>query len=106
LVLRRNRTAAIAAAWILEGESGVGYNPGMSRTLTISDKLYQRLEAEALARGFENVEQLLEDHASNGSDFSQRRAVVDNIDRLRNRMFAMYGEMPDSTELIREDRSR
>ncbi len=59
----------------------------MSRTLTISDKLYQRLEAEAVARGFENVEQLLEEHASNGSDLPQRRAVVDNIDRLRNRLF-------------------
>jgi hypothetical protein len=84
----------------------VGYNPGMSRTLTISDKLYQRLEAEALARGFENVEQLLEEHASNGSDFPQRRAVVNEIDQLRNRLFATYGEMPDSTKLIREDRAR
>ncbi len=78
----------------------------MSRTLTISDKLYQRLEAEAVARGFENVEQLLEEHASNGSDYSQRRAVVDNIDRLRNRLGAKYGEMPDSTNLIRDDRGR
>ncbi len=78
----------------------------MSRTLTISDKLYQRLEAEAVARGFENVEQLLEEHASNGSDYSQRRAVVDNIDRLRNRLAAKYGEMPDSTNLIRDDRGR
>ncbi len=78
----------------------------MSRTLTISDKLYQRLEAEAVARGFENVEQLLEEHASNGSNLPQRRAVVDNIDRLRNRLFTKYGEMPDSTNLIHEDRSR
>ena len=78
----------------------------MSRTLTISDKLYERLEAEAVARGFENVEQLLEEHASNGSDFPQRRAVVDDIDQLRNRLFATYGEMPDSTNLIHEDRAR
>jgi len=78
----------------------------MSRTLTISERLYQRLEAEAEARGLENVEQLLEERASNGSDFSGRRAAVDDIDRLRNRLFTKYGEKPDSTNLIREDRAR
>lgn len=78
----------------------------MSRTLTIKDELYQRLKAEAGARGLESIEQLLEQHASNGADLGQRSEAVKDIDLLRNRLLAKYGEMPDSTNLIREDRAR
>ena len=78
----------------------------MSRTLTISDDLYQRLQAEAGARGLSSVEQLLEERTSNGSDLAQRGDAVKEIDLLRNRLFARYGEMPDSTDLISEDRAR
>lgn len=75
-------------------------------TLTISDALYQRLVAEAEVRGFQSVEQLLEERAENGVSVAHRAAVVSDIDDLRTRLFEQYGEMPDSTNLIREDRTR
>ena len=78
----------------------------MSRTLTISDELYDRLEAEAQARGLASIEHLLEERERHEANFSQRAAVVQRIDELRESLFAKYGQMPDSTELLREDRSR
>ncbi len=39
-------------------------------------------------------------------DLSHRQEVVQRIDALRERLFAKYGEMSDSVELIREDRTR
>lgn len=104
---------SVAAAGILKAYSeflrareSVIISIPMSRTLTISDELYQRLLTEAGARGFRSVEQLLEEHAGNGRDLATRQAVVEEIDRLRTRLFAQHGEMPDSTSLIREDRLR
>ena len=78
----------------------------MSRTLTIAAELYERLEAEARARGLESVEQLLEELGRDGTDLAQRRETVRRIDNLRERLFARQGEMPDSVELVREDRAR
>ena len=78
----------------------------MSRTITISDELYARLEAEAQARGLKSVERLLEEWEQNGAALKQRRDVVQRIDSLRERLFARYGEMPDSVDLVREDRAR
>ena len=78
----------------------------MSRTLTIPDELYERLEAEARARGLDSVERLLDELGRNGIDFDQRRESVSRIDSLRERLFAKHGEMPDSVELVREDRAR
>ncbi len=77
----------------------------MSRTITISDALYQRLAEEARQRGLNSVEQLLE-RLSISEEREQRREVVARIDALRNLLAAKYGEMPDSTELLREDRAR
>ncbi|HET8631496.1 MAG TPA: DUF433 domain-containing protein [Thermomicrobiales bacterium] len=37
---------------------------------------------------------------------AQRRETVQRIDALREELFARYGEMPDSTTLVREDRER
>lgn len=39
-------------------------------------------------------------------NLSRRQEVVQRIDALWERLFAKYGEMPDSVELIREDRAR
>jgi hypothetical protein len=86
------------------------YNAGlevsMSRTLTISDDLYARLEEEARTRGLDSVERLLEEWRHAEADLNQRQDVVRRIDDLRGRLFAKYGEMPDSVELVREDRAR
>ncbi len=75
------------------------------QTLTISESLYNRLEAEAQLRGM-NIEQLLEEWERRESEIRRRHEVVREINELRESLFAKYGEMPDSTELIREDRER
>jgi hypothetical protein len=36
----------------------------------------------------------------------QRRNHLQRIDQLREQLLAKYGQMPDSTGLIREDRAR
>lgn len=78
----------------------------MSRTLHISDELYKRLEANARERGFANVERMLEDQGGNGFDAQQRQDAVRGIDDLRKLLASKYGEMPDSTDSIRNDRAR
>lgn len=78
----------------------------MSRTITISDELYTRLEAEARARGLNSVERLLEERERQNFDLTQRQSTVRKIDDLRARLFAEHGEMPDSVELLRADRNR
>lgn len=78
----------------------------MSRTITVSDELYTRLEAEARARGLKSIERLLEEWGQNEVSMKERKDVVREIDDLRERLFAKYGAQPDSTELIREDRAR
>lgn len=78
----------------------------MSRTLTVSDDLYARLEAEARARGLSSVERLLEEWRSTEVDRNQRQDIVRRIDDLRGKLFAKYGDMPDSIDLVREDRAR
>ncbi|MDT7542079.1 MAG: hypothetical protein QOE33_1983 [Acidobacteriota bacterium] len=76
----------------------------MSRTLTIPDELYERLEVEARARGLRGVESLLDSLARDEDNLSQRKEAVRRIDTLREQLFAKYGEMPDSVELVREIR--
>jgi hypothetical protein len=78
----------------------------MSRTLTISDELCVRLEADARRRGLPGVEQLLEEWHAHEANLARRTEVVKRIDAIRARLFASYGEMPDSVALIREDRAR
>jgi hypothetical protein len=78
----------------------------MSGTLIIPDELYARLEAEAHLRGLNSIEQLLDQWQAPESAAIRRREVVSEIDQLRERLFAKYGEMPDSVELLREDRAR
>ncbi len=75
----------------------------MSQTLTISDELYARLKAEARARGLASIERLLEEWERNEAGISQRADVVRRIDELRENLFAKYGQLPDSTESVRED---
>jgi hypothetical protein len=78
----------------------------MSRTLTITDELYGQLEAEARQRGLPSVEQLLQQWQAVKARMPSRDEVVREIDDLRNRLLARYGEMPDSAELLRQDRAR
>ena len=78
----------------------------MGKTLSLPDDLYDRLENAAHQKGLKNIEQLLESWQIAEDDLLKRRETVDKIDALRNRLFQRYGQMPDSTDLIREDRTR
>ena len=78
----------------------------MSRVIRISDELHERLEKEARTRGLDSVEQLLAQWPTAETELDHRRDVVREIDDLRARLFDKYGEMPDSVELVREDRAR
>ncbi len=77
----------------------------------IPNDLYARLDTVARRRGV-SIEELLRswqldderDSADVGAeDLLRRRAAFDRIAALGEELFARYGEMPDSTELIRED---
>ncbi len=78
----------------------------MSRTLVISDALYERLERTARQRGLQSIEQLLEEWQHSSDEVSAREATIARIDALRDHLRTKYGEMPDSTTLLREDRAR
>lgn len=78
----------------------------MSQTITVSDELYKRLKAFAQQKGLNNIEQLLEEWGTAQEESLQRMEAVQKIDELRERLFGIYGEMPDSAALIREDRDR
>ena len=77
-------------------------------TRTISENLYSHLEREAQQSGYRTIEQLLE--AKHVPPLSpedlQRREAVFQIEHLQKRFSAKYGTMPDSADLIREDRER
>ncbi len=77
----------------------------MPRTIILSDDVYERLQTIARRRGLQSVEQLLEAWQPE-DDLQSRQATVERIDALRERLFVKYGEMADSTALLREDRDR
>jgi hypothetical protein len=78
----------------------------MERTVTISEELYEKLTMAMQEHGLQSIEQLLEFWQTHEVERRRRQEVVRNIDALRDRLSAQYGEMPDSVSLIREDRSR
>lgn len=78
----------------------------MSRTLTIPDELYERLEDEAHSRGLDSIERLLDAVGRGGLSHVEHTKAVQRIDELRARLSAKYGELPDSTEMLIEDRAR
>jgi hypothetical protein len=101
----------------------------MAQQVTIPDALFAQLNAKAQTLGFTSVEQLLAsplmlmlfDHplfdlvAPNAlhdlyqhleEQMAQRKTLVSKIDEMRQRMFTVYGEMPDSAAFFREDRAR
>ncbi len=78
----------------------------MSQTLVLPDELYSRLEQTVHQRGLQNVEELLESWQAKEDELANRKRIVERIDAVRAYLFAKYGKMPDSTELVREDRAR
>jgi catechol-2,3-dioxygenase len=81
----------------------------MNHTLTISENLHSRLLSESQARGLsieQLVEKAVEEWRRQDDELKRREEAVDRIVALRERMREKYGMMPDSVELIREDRER
>lgn len=81
----------------------------MTQTLTVSQSVYDWLQAEAKKRGLTSVEALLESWKAEEIDpeeLRQREEVVDRITALSERLAAKYGMQSDSVDLIREDRDR
>lgn len=81
----------------------------MNQTLTISESLYSRLQTGAQLRGLsieQLIEQVVEEWERKESELRRRAQVVEEIDEIYEKMRAKYGQMPDSVELIREDRER
>jgi hypothetical protein len=77
----------------------------MSKTVTLSDAIYDRLSRAAAEHGLPNIEALLIEWMES-SGAATRRETITRIRILHGEMAAKYGPQPDSTDLIREDRSR
>ena len=83
----------------------------MSQTLTISDELYARLEAEARQKSAGSIEQLLErthrpERRLSSEELRRRQELGRLADELSDRIATQCGILPDSTPLVREDRER
>ncbi len=87
----------------------------MSVTINISEKTYKLLEQQAHKRELESVEQFLEKLTEQfereeaeawNKELERRREQGKRIREFRQKMKEKYGVMPDSTEIIREDRMR
>jgi len=68
------------------------------------------LKVFAQSRGLSSIEeliqQLIEMWRARIEEFSRRQQAIRRIDALRAHLFAKYGQMADSVELIRADRER
>lgn len=82
----------------------------MLQHVEISEQLYQQLTKTAEKDGFATLEEflgeLLKQWQARESELERRRNVVSQVDALYTRLRAKYGVMPDSVELVRQDRSR
>ncbi|GIL15015.1 MAG: hypothetical protein BroJett039_01880 [Chloroflexota bacterium] len=82
----------------------------MYQSITLSDILYQKLQTTAHADGFESLEEflqkLIEVWQMQRQELARRQAQVRRIDEIRTRLLTTYGEMQDSSALIRADRER
>lgn len=77
----------------------------MSRTITVSDTLYDRLMEQAHSQGMDDLAAWIEATLLNDNP-QKRQQTVENIKSFREEMKLKYGEMPDSVSLVREDRGR
>jgi len=73
------------------------------QALMVSESLLDRLHERAQLRGV-SIEQLLEEWERQDLEIQRRQEAGRRVDEIFERMSAKYGVMPDSTELIREDR--
>ena len=77
----------------------------MSRTLTIPDQLFERLDRVARGEGLASVEDWLA-RIVRAAGGDERSRAVSRIRNLRGRLEKKHGRLADSTSSIREDRAR
>lgn len=84
---------------------------------TVSEYMRDLIRADQTRREELKLEKLLRERLrSNGelefdiedakAELHRRSNAVRGIDRLRDKLYSKYGKMPDSAELVREDRAR
>ena len=91
----------------------------MSKTLIVSDKTYELLKYMAHKREMKNVEEFLEGFLKGlteqaaveettewEKELEGRHEQVERIKAFQKQMAEKYNVMPDSVDLIREDRNR
>lgn len=87
----------------------------MSVAINVSEKIYKLLERQAQQREMENVEQFLEKLSEEfetkaaeerEKELARRRELGNEIREFRQKMKEKYGVMPNSVEILREDRMR
>jgi protein-arginine kinase len=78
----------------------------MNQTVVIPEQLYIRLEDSARQRGVQSIQRLLELWQLQEEEQRKRKRVVQEIHKLRERLFHSYGVMTDSTLILQEDRAR
>jgi hypothetical protein len=81
----------------------------MSVTLTISEETYENLKSLAQLRGFKSIEQFLENDkmlVERRMELERRQKLGAEMKKLREKIFREHGVMPNSVDLIREDRER
>ncbi len=75
----------------------------MSQTIQISDDLFMRISHTAQLRGL-SIEQLLTDWQQRDDELWQREQVVDQIQKIHERLFTRSNEQSDSSPFIRSER--
>lgn len=87
----------------------------MSVTINIPEKTYKSLERQAYKRELESVEQFLEklteqfetqEAETREKELERRRGLGKEIRAFRKKMKEKHGVMPNSVEILREDRMR
>ncbi len=76
------------------------------RTIRIPKQLYTKLEASAHRRGLKDIRRLSEEWEAEEEERLRRHEAVRQVNEVREYLYDKCGEMPDSTDLIREDRER
>lgn len=76
----------------------------MSRTLTLPDYLYNRLEDAARRQGIDEVAWIAARLPPSPEELERRGQLVADALSFREQMGPKYGEQPDSVAMIREER--
>lgn len=77
----------------------------MNTAVDFSEETYTQLQETAHRLGYDSIEEMVKQWLRE-VELRRRQELGQRIDKHREEMFAKYGLMGDSTELIRQDRER